>query len=106
MSVSIFIYFFVLNFKTFCFREETQEKWHLTIRRALLFLISFFFSCLIRSREEEGVSLGRLEVLLDEGAGVGAGTDVALVQDALAVALLSAQARARLDGREVAVLGR
>ena len=56
------------------------------------------------SGEEERVPLGRLEVVLDEGAGVGAGADVPLVGDALAVALLGAQARAGADVGELAVL--
>lgn len=56
--------------------------------------------------EEEGAPLGRLEVLPDEGAGVGAVADVPLVEDALPVALLVALARAGADQGKLAVLGK
>ena len=56
--------------------------------------------------EEEGAALGRLEVLLDELAGVGAGADVPLVEDALLEAPLRALADAGAHYGNLAILHR
>ena len=75
----------------------------LTLRRNFLLVLGKllvpFMSC-----HEEGVSLGRLEIVLDEIAGERARADVPLVHDALLETSTRAGARARANLGDFAIL--